>query len=152
LKRASKQTRHGRRYWLLVSRPEYFAELEEAATDGAVLEWSVPGELRPGDLVLLYRTRPASDISYVLRAQERARPDLIWKWVANFHPCLPLGKPLKLKELRAAPRLANWTALRRNFQGQLGNFSIPPPIWRVLRSMLLRRNPELRRLLAGWAR
>lgn len=147
-----KLSKPGRRYWLLVSRPEYFAELEEAAQDGSVLEWSVPHELRPGDLVLLYRTRPASEIGYVLRARARARPDLRWKWVANFHPCRRLSNPIKLKELRAEPRLAGWAALRRNFHGQLGNFAIPVPIWRVLRGMLLRRNPVLRRVLAQWAR
>lgn len=148
----SRLAKRGRRYWLLVSRPEYFAELEEAAKAGSVLEWSVPYELRPGDVALLYQTRPASEIGYALWARERARPDLRWKWVANFYPCLRLSTPVKLSELHANPRLAGWAALRRNFHGQLGNFAIPVPVWRVLRSMLLRRNPELHRPLTPGTR
>ncbi len=72
-----------RAYWVWVTRPEYYLDADGTPRDDLdpVLSpglsadgwWTCHEETRAGDLALLYRTGPMSDVAYVLEATSGAR-------------------------------------------------------------------------------
>ena len=69
-----------RQFWLWVARPEYY--LDEYGNDREDLDpdsgvdsdgwWTCHKNTRKGDLVFLWRTRPKSDIGYLIQAESDA--------------------------------------------------------------------------------
>jgi len=123
---------------------------------GDRLTWGANRHTRAGDLVLMYRTAPYSDIAYLFRAQTDARPaekTATWRWdyAIELNDKLSLERPVTLAEMRAHPRLADWS-LARNPQGALRRKRDirEEGYWEPLRGMLVARNPVLAAPLAGW--
>ena len=71
-----------RNHWLWVVRPEFYAEPDGSDLDlgpnypyrGPDSWWTCHRDTQPGDLVLLYRTAPKSDIAFLFEANSEARP------------------------------------------------------------------------------
>lgn len=80
------QQMQGKRFWIWVTGPESY--LDENGEDVACLDpasdptewsdnwWTCHKDTSAGDLVLLYRSRPKSDLAYLLEARARAK---IWR-------------------------------------------------------------------------
>lgn len=75
-----------KRFWVWVTGPQYYwdeqgkdrRELDPKAKPSERIDtwWTCHRDTKPGDLVLLYRTRPKGDIAYLLEARSNAK---IWR-------------------------------------------------------------------------
>ena len=149
-----------RNYWVWVTHPDYY--LEEDGEPRASLEpgpklegwWTCHKNTRAGDLVLLYRTAPKSDIAYLLRAEDNASSlvgdpgvgDHNWGYGCAYRSLYRFGTPLTYRAMKDDPYLDDWPALRDRFQRSA--FAIPPPISRHLSSVLSHHCPEYSKALA----
>ena len=69
-----------RQWWLWVTKPEFFLDenlLERADLDPSQCEdsdgwWTCHRDTKAGDMAFLWRTRPKSDIGYLIRARSDA--------------------------------------------------------------------------------
>jgi len=149
-----------RNYWVWVTHPEYYLGEDDEPTES--LEpggrsdgwWTCHKDTRAGDLVLLYRTAPRSDIAYLLRAEDNASSlagdadasDMGWKYGCTYRSLYRLDPTLTYAAMKADPYLDDWPALRGRFQRSA--FAIPAPVFRHLSSVLGRMCPEYRKVLA----
>lgn len=152
-----------RRYWLWVTRPAYY--LEEDGADSEQLNpaaedvggwWTCHKDTQEGDLVLLWRTQPRSDIGYLIEATSDAYfigddPDAAekgWDYGCEYRPRFKFANPLTLAEIRADAYLDDWSALRRTFRGRV--FELTPEVWaRLTSGHLAPSNPGLQKALGG---
>ncbi len=154
---------HERNYWLWVTRPEYYANADGSDRDEldpkANLDpgdwWTCHGDTRRGDLVLLYRTAPCSDIAYLLQAKsdsydisgDEDAAEMGWADGCDFASLAKLVNPLSLAEMQADDRLMEeWSALRARFLRRA--WRITPENWARLTRLLDDRNPGFAGLLA----
>ena len=71
---------NSRQYWLWVTRPEYYfdengrdrADLDPASGVASDGWWTCHPDAKRGDLVLLWRTSPKSDIGYLIQVESDA--------------------------------------------------------------------------------
>lgn len=149
-----------RNYWVWVTRPDYY--LEENGEPRLSLEpgppnegwWTCHKNTQAGDLLLLYRTAPKSDIAYLLRAEENASslagdPDVgehNWSYGCTYRSLYRFETTLTYRAMLADPYLRDWPALRDRFQRTA--FAIPPPIFQHLSDVLGRMCPGYRKALA----
>jgi len=149
-----------RNYWLWVTRPATY--LGENGEPSSFLEpgssndgwWTCHKDTRAGDLVLLYRTAPKSDIGYLLRAEENASSlegdpyarDTGWSYGCGYRSLYRFETTLTYRAMLADPYLSGWPALRGRFQRLA--FAIPPPVFQHLSDVLGRTCPEYRKALA----
>lgn len=111
--------------------------------------WRGNPETRAGDLILMYRTKPYSDIAYVFRARSDARQTEItarwpWRCAVDIADGFRLPRVLTLDELRAEPSLTGWPFLRH----QRGVTDWRRDLreqgwWQPLRRILERRAPSI---------
>jgi hypothetical protein len=143
-----------RRYWLWVTRPEYY--LDENGHDreflqpGAELDrgdwWTCHRETAKDDLVLLYRTKPRSDIAYLLMARDDAYYigdheyawEMGWDYGCDWEPLYRFSEPLSIADMRAYPGLGEWGPLRAQFRSRV--YQVDPATWRRLTEALGSRN------------
>lgn len=141
--------------WLWVTGPEFYldddgrdqADLDPASFDGPRGWWTCHSDTRFGDLALLYRARQRKDIAYLVRAESDAYPLSAGDGVPgrNTHGCdytvvKKFSRPLSIEAMRADPSLAEWAALKINFNGSVHR--VPPAIWKRLLDRLTNRRPE----------
>lgn len=146
-------------YWLWVARPAaYFDEDGEERRD---LDpdsgetpwgwWTCHRNTRRGDLILLWRTRPKSDIAYLIQAKTDAYSIAEetevggWQYGCDYYPIYKFQVPLAISEIRDDPYLDEWNALRSRFQKLA--FSISPEIWAHLMDELSAKNKGFSRVL-----
>jgi len=148
-------------YWLFVTRPEYY--LDDDGEERAYLEpgyaseeegwWTCDEDTKKGDLIFLYRTAPRSDIGYVLQAISDAFPidenvyaeAGTWDFACEFTVLKKFKDPVTFKEIGAHPKLREWNAYRKNFQGTV--FPIPPDIWNTLNELAMEKDSSYRDVL-----
>lgn len=156
----------GQQRWLWVTRPDSY--LDENGADRDDLDpgiapdagdwWTCHKDTGRGDLVLLYRTRPRSDIAYVIRAESEAYPlegdeyamERGWDYGCDYRVLYKFRKPLTLADLRSDPYLNEWGALRSNFQRRV--YRIPAPAWQRLVKLIVGREPAAGRPLTPTTR
>jgi len=69
----------GRNYWVWITKPEYYQGLdqlfneESSSASDDLGWWTCHKDTQAGDLVLVYRTSPKSDVAYLLEAKTDAR-------------------------------------------------------------------------------
>lgn len=149
-------------FWLWVTKPEYY--LDDEGNERADLEpgypieadrwWTCHRDTRAGDLALLWRTYPKSDIGYLMQAIGDARPiaddahasEQGWKYGCAFRVLYKFPYPVTLHRLKAVPYLQEWPALRRNFQG--ATFAISPHDWAELQRVISPDDPQYAKILA----
>ena len=119
------------------------------------LIWGANGNARKGDLILMYRTAPFSDIAYVFKAQSDARrtkPEdkADTSFVIRIGNKIRLGSPIKLRELKNDPIINNWS-FARNQQGALRRKRDikEEGYWQELRKLILSVNLSIKQLLAS---
>lgn len=141
-------------HWLWVTTPEFYAEPD--GTDKMDLDpasgldsdgwWTCHRDTRRGDLALLWRTSPRRDLAYLMQARSSAYPigdepearKRGWSFGCDYLVRAKFEQPLTLTELRAAPHLEEWSALRGNFQRSV--FAIPDAHWLRLVRMIVKKN------------
>lgn len=149
-----------RNYWLWVTRPVTY--LGEDGEPSSFLEpgsrsdgwWTCHKNTRAGDLVLLYRTAPKSDIAYLLRAEENASslegdPDareMGWSYGCGYRSLYRFETTLTYRIMLADPYLSGWSALHGRFQRLA--WAIPPPVFQHLSDVLGRMCPEYGKAVA----
>lgn len=147
-------------YWVWVTRPDYY--LEENGEPRAELEpgyrgektWTCDKNTRAGDLVLLYRTAPKSDIAYLLRAEKNASPimgdayaaKMGWTYECTYRSLYRFETTLTYRTMIADPDLKNWPALSGRFQRTA--WPIPATIFEHLSKVLGRLCPGSRKVFA----
>jgi hypothetical protein len=150
----------GKNYWIWVTRPDYY--LEDDGKPRALLElgrrikdwWTCDKSTQAGDLVLLYRTGPKSDIAYLLRAEQNASPirgdpyatKMGWTYKCAFRSLYHFETPLTYRAMCADPDLGDWPALRGRFQRTA--WPIPPTTFEHLNKVLGRMCPESQKVFA----
>jgi len=150
-----------RRYWLWVTRPDYY--LDEDGRDREDLDpnsgvdsdgwWTCHKETNKGDLVFLWRTSPKKDIGYLIQAESDAysiADDAYaskkgWDYACNYQVLYKFGNTIKVKELRENHYLDDWGALRCSFQRT--NFRISPVHWTRLNQLASAKNPGYREFI-----
>src|SRR5450759_2329150 len=111
-----------RNYWVWVTHPEYYLGEDDEPTES--LEpggrsdgwWTCHKDTRAGDLVLLYRTAPKSDIAYLLRAEKNASPimgdayaaKMGWTYECTYRSLYRFETTLTYRTMIADPDLKNW--------------------------------------------
>ena len=143
-----------RQYWLWVTGPDYYQD--EDGSDRKALDpdsdawmnggWTCHKDTQRGDLVLLYRTAPKSDIGYLIQADSDARFDdeaeKGWDHWCEYRPLHRFRNPVTITDLRNNPKIQDWGSLRRNFVGRV--HEIPPEIWTELTSMASEKESQYR--------
>lgn len=139
-------------HWLWVTRREFYEDedgedaMSEGQGDGW---WTCSPRVKAGDLALLYRTRPRSDIAFLYLATTDAfsvegEPDAVernWEWACEYEVLYGFVDPIPLEAIRGTESLWKWGALRCSFQGR--SFPIPQEHWEALVRMALPSNPRL---------
>jgi len=149
------------RYWLWVTRPQYY--LDENGNEREDLDpryesdpggwWTCHSETKRGDLILLWRTRPASDIRHLIQAASDAysigEDDYAirrgWNYGCDYKVIYKFEHPVTVKDMRRTAHLEDWGALRANFQGRV--FAISPNHWKRLNDIASGKNPGYRDFL-----
>ena len=111
---------------------------------------------KAGDLVLMYRTAPYSDIAYIFVAigdAHKTTPSRLWGWknAVDLGDGFRLRRVIKLDELKNEPSLKGWDFLeiQRGATSRKADLR-EQGVWRGLRSILESRDPELNRYLKRW--
>ena len=138
-----------RNFWLWVTRPEYY--LDEDGSDREILDpnydeqgwWTCHRDTKRGDLVLLWRTSPKSDIGYLIQAKSDAytildENDRGWPYGCEYKAFYKFESPVNLKDLKNNRFLDEWPPLRGNFQRSV--YRIKPEDWDRLKGLLIQRN------------
>jgi hypothetical protein len=104
----------GPKVWLYVVDGKTYEDLAILDTTGAD-RWRANRHTKKGDLVLVYRSAPYSDIAYVFLAADNAfRTDKQtrnwkWKWGINITGGRRLPRSITLKEIKANKALGYWS-------------------------------------------
>ena len=113
----------------------------ECLESGGKVDWSCAKHVREGDLSLFYRTAPAKDIRYLLRATGVPHPEPTWGFTCDFEVVHKFRHPLPLSAIQSDPFLReNWPGIGV-FYRRTG-FGVITPAWRRLNKMLAERNPS----------
>ena len=144
------------RVWLYMAAGDDPAQLDLLARKEQV-RWGANPNTRAGDLVLMYRTAPLSDIAYFFRAASDARPaerTATWQWdyAIDLADKITLARPVTFQELQAQPDLVGWGLVKAHMQGALRRTQdiCAEGFWGPLRSLLITWNPACIAALAGW--
>jgi hypothetical protein len=161
---------HTQGLWLWVAHPEHTQESD--GSDRLELEpeyksrrdvwWTCSEETRSGDLVLLYRTAPYSEVHWLLKTHgtrysidrdPTARREG-WRWGTAYEVLASFDNTVTFAEMSNSQPLARWDAIDRNLQGghvpdEPGVWPVPTVYWRAMVTRLIRRNPQTKAVFAN---
>ncbi|QAU49675.1 hypothetical protein XH91_32790 [Bradyrhizobium guangzhouense] len=115
--------------------------------------WKGHPRTKVGDLILMYRTAPYSDIACIFTAISDARAtvhtrEFPWKVAVDPGGGFRLRKTIKLTELKDEPRLAGRSFLKKQQGATSRKLDLEEQgAWRGLRKILEDRNPGLKEYL-----
>lgn len=153
--------RDRRQYWLWVTKPSYY--LDENGEERKDLEpesgyepegwWTCHKDTRKGDLILLWRTKPKSDIRYLIQAKSDAyslkdddyASEYGWDYGCDYILLYKFNDSLKIGEIRADPYLEDWKPLGGRFQRRA--WKIETENWKELNRLISEKNPAYRKLI-----
>ncbi|MBC7933184.1 MAG: toll/interleukin-1 receptor domain-containing protein [Rubrivivax sp.] len=140
------------RVWIFMVDSRNSEDLRDLDHLDAIL-WGANPNVRDGDIILMYRTAPYSDIAYIFsasseprltRPEDRADPHYVIELSNKFR----LSRPLTLKEIRHNNLLSEWSFARYQQGAMRRKKDIKKEgVWNSLRSLLIARNPSLARVL-----
>lgn len=151
-------TMRDRQHWLWVTGPEYYLEYD--GSDRYVLqpgagvqgEWTCHRDTRKGDLIVLYRTQPMSDMAYLIEAMSDSYPmpeDVrdfgSWEYGCDYRVLRKLRDPLTLRELKADRVMNDWGVIRGNPRQQM--YQVPDRFWLRLMTLIEKRDPGVAPIL-----
>lgn len=111
--------------------------------------WGSNPHTRQGDIVLMYRTAPYSDIAYVFSATSNPRPaepadGTDMSYVIELGEKTRLSNPITLSELRNNARLSQWSFVRHQQGVMRRTVDITEEgFWQSLRALIVKRNPRI---------
>jgi hypothetical protein len=111
--------------------------------------WGANRRTRSGDLILMYRRAPFSDIAYVFVARSDARAtaktrDWDHKYAVDLGGGFRLPRVIKLDELRKLKELQHWSFLRHQQGIMYRRADLQEQgAWPALQKLLVERAPEL---------
>lgn len=116
--------------------------------------WGANPNSRTGDIVLIYRKAPYSDLAYIFSATSDPRPTestdrADMPYVIELGEKIRLNHPITLKEIRKHISLSRWSFARYQ-QGIMGRTRDVKQegAWADLRALIVERNPAVSRSLA----
>lgn len=107
------------------------------------LDWSVPINAQVGDLIVMYRKAPASEIRDLWRITGPFYTDKKWGLQGYIRLVTRLDKPLTYSELKREPVTRSLGVVRKQFQGK----SDITNDWPLLYDMIVARNPKAKSAL-----
>jgi hypothetical protein len=110
----------------------------------AFLNWSMPLQAQVGDLIIMYRTGPASEIRDLWKVTGPFFSQRGWRNQAYLRLVARLKKPLTYRELKSHRATSNLSVVRKRFQGK----SDITDDWPTLHEEIIRRNPRAKAALA----
>lgn len=174
------ERRQGR--WLWVSKPRYTQDEWDSTLERDELEpgyrsfskpddpdrgwWSCDPSTKPGDLALLYRTSPTSEVRWVLRT-EGAVMDVRndpgaqregFSWGVAYEVLARFDRTVTFREMSLTSPLDRWDAIVRKLHGksdpdgEKGVWLVPIGPWKALVKRLVSRNPETRDVFLKYER
>jgi len=125
------QKRDYQRYWVVISR-------EHQRLNRPRVVWSGRKEMKRGDWVFVYRTKPYSSLTDLFRIEDDPVFDPWGGWHGFWVEMKKVAAlpPISLKVMRADATLAQWSLVRRQFQGSVE--AMPHTVY----NRLLRHIPE----------
>jgi hypothetical protein len=120
-------------WWATLTADRFAADVT-ARRDGDLFTWTASPGVQVGDVYLLVTTAPDRRVrawGWVVGAPD-GDDGHGWRVTVRFGG--HLTEPLRLKDLREDPALAQWTPLARVMSGRLEG--IPPAVWQLLRHHL----------------
>ena len=154
-----------RRYWVWITRPQYYVQLDELDIDQENIDiesevdsdgwWTCHRDTQRGDLVLLYRSRLKRDLGYLIQAESNAYPiedddhasEQGWDYGCDYRVLYKFDNPVTIKDLRANPYLHDWGAYSANFRRRV--YEIPLEHWHRLNQLVSGKNPGYGKFLAS---
>jgi hypothetical protein len=118
-----------RRYWIVTSGEVNFSSLDQED----ITIWSACKEMRPGDLIFVYRTSPRKAITDLFRAVDEPFFDPYWSWdgfkIKMERICqMP---EIFFSQMRVDPVFKEWNAIKKQFEGVIAE-PIPNRIYNHL--------------------
>lgn len=102
-------------------------------------------EAKKGDIILIYRGYPHSNIKFIFKAKSDSYndPDFreSWDTAIDLFEKIEILNPIEFKEMNSDPILGDWNIVRKNFMGSF--FEMPTKEWNRLKTLILEKNPEL---------
>ena len=118
-------------------------ERGEVLDNRSIVDWSVPTRTEVGDLIVMYRTRPASEIRDLWIVRGPFYTDPSWGLTVDMRILIRLKRPVSLRELTTDQTTRALPIVRKRFQGR----SDITDDWPPLGAAILKRNPEAKRAL-----
>jgi hypothetical protein len=109
----------------------------------ATLDWSVPKTAAVGDLVVMYRTKPASEIRDLWIVRGPFYESKKWGLLATVKRLARLARPLTFRDLKNDPVSRDLTVVKKKFFGK----SDITNDWRLISAMIVKRNPTVKKAL-----
>jgi hypothetical protein len=148
--------KHSPRVWIFMVDSRNSQDLRDLDHLDAIL-WGANPNAKRGDLVLMYRTAPYSDIPYVFvagsdprptRKQDQADTDYVIELISK----LRLLRPLSLAQMNSSTELSSWPFTRYQQGAMRRRRDIKEEgVWPALRRMLVAANPQLATMLRDLA-
>ena len=152
--KSPKKENHHRKYWVWVADQRSYLDedgndhpnLDPVNESAAYSSWTCHKNTRKGDLALLYRSRRAKDIGYLIQANSDAYQifgnkialENGWNYECECSFIYKFRNSLTISEMRAMPYLQDWSAYRGNFQQMV--YEIPSLAWKRLSDVFAERN------------
>lgn len=152
-----------RRYWLWVTRPEYYLDDEgnerEDLNPSNEIDvggwWTCHKDTQKGDLIFLWRTSPKRDIGYLIQAASDAYSIVDddyaskhgWDYGCDYQVLYKFANPVTIEDLHNTPHLQDWGAYKAKFFRRV--FGIPPEHWKRLNQLASAKNPDYQRFIGG---
>ena len=137
------------RVWIYVVGGKHHRDLATLDSVGFE-EWRANKNTKRGDLILMYRSRPFSDIAYVLVAgsdpyeTEQTRY-WDWKYGIRITGGFRLPRVITLKEMQHDPKLKGWSFCRhqQGIMDRKTDVTKDRRVWNRMREMLEERGADL---------
>ncbi|MCZ3366533.1 MULTISPECIES: hypothetical protein [Methanobacterium] len=143
-------------FWLWVTGPDYYLDHDgsdrEILEPGYELNWTCDENTRIGDLIILYRTSPKTDVKYLVQAISKPYINKDSGKFSGWHYCdaiviYKFENSVLSKEMKQDAILADSEPVRRNYQGNQGSFVFNNMEWMELNLILQEKNPEYNNFL-----
>jgi hypothetical protein len=146
--------------WLWVSHPKYTQDEHDPLLDRDILEpgykaepgdwWSCDEQTRNGDLALLYRTSPLTEVHWLLKTHgTRYRiddkpgvPPELGKWGTDYEVLDSFHNTITFSEMSTSQPLERWDAVIQNLHGRHGSWPVPMVYWRAMVTRIISLNPH----------
>lgn len=114
---------------------------------GAFLDWSVPRNAQAGDLVVMYRKKPASEIRDLWIVRGPFYEQKNWGLQTTLRRLVRLDTPVKYEDLKTEPTTRGLSIMRKQFQGK-SDITLG---WPHILALILKRNPKSKKQLRDYS-